>query len=80
MQDFAILGLCDFFLKKVAISFKNNNFCYLGGGRSKKISQCRGSSPEVGWEDFGLVWGVNMESWNAFSTPAAKGGKMKFSL
>ncbi len=56
-----------------AISFKNHNFCCLGGGRSKKISWCRGSSPEVGWAGF---WpgegGCNMESWNASSTPCCQ--------
>ena len=66
MQDFAILGLYDF-LKKVAISFKNHNFCYLGGMRSKKISQCRGVLAR-GW--LGGFWpGVGGVIWNHGTPP-----------
>ncbi len=69
---FAILGLYEFFYKNNAISFKNHNFCWFGGGRSKKISRCRGILAG-GWLGGILAWceGV-MESWNPYPIPCCQ--------
>ena len=48
----------NFFTKINAISFINYEFCCFGGGRSKKISWCRGilaGGWRAGGGDFGQV-------------------------
>ena len=70
------------FTKIKAVSFKNHDFCCLGGGRLKKISRCRGMLAGGWLGERILAWceGVLWNHGTPPPPPAAKGGKMKFSV